>query len=226
LALGVLIKPVCALLMLYVVFRRRWRTLAGAALTVGGASLLTISVFGWHTFAAYFVHSPVARMPTDVYTESMNQSLLAQILRLSYYDFAAGSPLTHPVFVLLAAGLVAATVFLATRPTADDDLVLALTIPLALLLYPGTLAHYSVDLLVPLLALWSRRHTVPGGALVAIALLTIEFAVLNAADSVALIGNAVAWLAIATVETYRLLDLPADYRFAWRLRFARSNPVS
>lgn len=43
------------------------------------------------------------------------------------------------------------------------DLALALTLLLALLLYPATLEHYSVLLLVPMLLLWMYRRNLPGG---------------------------------------------------------------
>ena len=224
LALGVLIKPVFGFMILYAVMGRRWRALAGAALTLTVLSLLTVGVFGWETFASYFAHNPVTRMPTDVYTESMNQSLLAEILRLTHYDFSEGSPLMHRLFVVLAAGLIATTAFLTSHESGDDDLSLALTVPLALLVYPGTLAHYSVDLLVPLLAVWSRRRELMGGVVGAVAFFTIEYALLNAADSLAIAANAVAWSAVATLEVSRILRIDPAVRIAWGVRSPASDP--
>lgn len=207
LAFGTLVKPMFALMVLYSVIGRRWRALGGAALVLTLLSLLTVAVFGWDTFAAYFGHNPVTRMPSDVYTEGVNQSLLAEILRRTQYDFSHGSPLTHPLFVVLVAGLSAITAWLVHRAhsAGDDDLALALTVPFALLIYPGTLAHYSVDLLVPLLVVWSRRHDVPGGVRAAVAFLTIEYVLMNADGSFAIVANALAWCGVAAVEGSRRL---------------------
>ncbi len=224
LALGILIKPVFGLMSLYPVIRRQWRTLWCATVVLGILSLLTVALFGWETFASYFAHNPVARMPTDVYTESMNQSLLAEILRLTKYDFSDGSPLTHPLFVVLAAGLIAATALLALHRSANDDLALALMVPLALLVYPGTLAHYSIDLLVPLLAVWSRRRELPGGVFAAAAFITFEYAVLNTADSLAIVANLVAWFGLAIVQAAYILHAQPVLRFAWQPRPPASNP--
>jgi hypothetical protein len=207
LGLGMLVKPLFAILILYPVICRRWRTVAVTALVLAALSCLTIAVFGWETFAAYFARNPLGRMPADVYTEDINQSLLAAVLRLTRYDFIHGSPLTHPVFVFLAAGLTAATAWLVHRADAsgNDDLALALMVPFALLVYPGTLAHYSVDLLVPMLALWARRRELPGGVPATGLFITLEYALINAAGSLAIVANGLAWFGIAAMVAYRVV---------------------
>jgi len=204
-ALATLIKPVGAVLLLYAVLARRWRAIVGTGVVLAALSALTIAVFGWDTFATYFGHNPVGRMPAEAYTESINQSLLATILRLTGYDVGRSSAILNPVFVVLAGGLGAATAWLGHRAwtAGDDDLALALTIPFGLLVYPGTLAHYSVDLIVPFLLLWSRRQALPGGLAGVVAFLTAEFAIINAKVELALVGNVVAWLGVAAVWVAR-----------------------
>jgi len=204
-ALAVLIKPVGAVLLLYAAIARRWRAVVGTGVVLAALSALTIAVFGWDTFATYFGHNPVGRMPAEAYTESINQSLLATILRLTGYDVGQRSPLLNPVFVVLGGGLGAATAWLAHRAwtSGDDDLALAITIPFGLLVYPGTLAHYSVDLIVPFLWLWSRRLELPGGVVGVIAFLTAEFALINVSVELAIVGNTVAWLGIAAASVAR-----------------------
>lgn len=204
-AFGLLIKPVVAVLLLYAAIARRWRAVVGTGVVLAALSALTIAVFGWDTFAAYFGHNPVVRMPAEAYTETINQSLLATILRLTDYDFSHGSPLLDPLFVVLAGGLGAATAWLAHRAwtSGDDDLALAITIPFGLLVYPGTLAHYSVDLIVPFLLLWARRHALPGGVAGVVAFLTAEYALINASVELAIVGNTVAWLGVAALQVAR-----------------------
>jgi len=202
-ALATVIKPIGAVLLLYAVIARRWRAIVGTGVVLGVLSLVTIAIFGWDTFATYFGHNPVSRMPTDVYVERINQSLLATVLRFTEFDFSHGSPLLQPLFVVLAGTLAVATTALVYRAWAsgDDDLALALTIPFGLLVYPGTLAHYSVDLIVPFAFLWSRRRTLPGGPAAAVAFVTVEYALLNSSVGLAIAGNAIAWVWLAMLPS-------------------------
>ncbi|HUK63692.1 MAG TPA: glycosyltransferase family 87 protein, partial [Dongiaceae bacterium] len=126
--LGMLVKPVFATLGLYVVIARRWRVAAGAAGVLAALSLVTIAVFGWETFATYFVNGPVTRTPFGAYTEEINQSLLAVILRATHAEPTPGSPVTHPLFVAVGLTLVAITTWRVHRAhhAGDDDLAVAL----------------------------------------------------------------------------------------------------
>ncbi|MFT5092797.1 MAG: hypothetical protein ACI93T_001618, partial [Porticoccaceae bacterium] len=73
----------------------------------------------------------------------------------------------------------------------DDELSLAIVLTLSLLLFPKTLSHYSVLLIVPLLFLWSRRESVPGGAIATGCLITAVFAL--CATDLAFVANLCSW---------------------------------
>ncbi len=164
LALGALLKPVLGVYLLTLALRPRRRPIAGFAAALGGASLLTIAVFGGPMFVRYFTANPVRRMPNFLYTEDENQSLLATVLRLTSYDLDRASPYASPWFLGIALLLIVTTVLTLVRRRRDDDHALSLTILLGLLLFPKSLAHYAVLMLPALFTAWKERDRWPGGA--------------------------------------------------------------
>lgn len=162
LALGALVKPLVVLVLLHPLARRRWRTLAAATVTLAAASALSVLVFGPRTFTAYFTRDPTLGAPSLLYTEPVNQSLLAVVLRLSGWTATGTAPIFHPIFIASGLVLAAITFGLVSRTdgssdASSDDWGIALTIALSLLLYPGTLLHYGVLLIAPMLLIWERR---------------------------------------------------------------------
>ena len=110
---------------------------------------------------SFLRENPSARVPPYIYGEPMNQSLLGTLLRFSTGTLD-GSLLQQPLYIGLALLIVVASAWIVHR-LGEDRLgrgELA-TLLVALLLYPGTLAHYSLLLLAPLLALW-RSQGAPG----------------------------------------------------------------
>ncbi|MEP7189359.1 MAG: glycosyltransferase family 87 protein [Roseiflexaceae bacterium] len=195
LAIGIFAKPLLVFLPIYPLLRRHWRVLGGMIVALAGISLLSMIVFGPSTFINYFTGNPIVNsMPASLYTESVNQSLLANVLRLTGYDFSRTSPYTQPLFIILALLLTASTgwlVYWIEQPQADW--ALALTLVLALLIFPKTLAHYSVLLLVPICLIWSQRHQLPGHVWSAIAFITFEYALINHGGSAIFIAIALCW---------------------------------
>ena len=102
LALGIIVKPVLVFLLIYLLLRRHWRVIASTFVTLATVSILTIIVFGPVMFFSYFFANPIVYdMPDYLYTEPINQSLLATILRVTQYDFSHTSPLFQPIFIFL-----------------------------------------------------------------------------------------------------------------------------
>lgn len=204
LALGVLTKPLLALMLLYPVLKRHWRVLLGFTIALTVASLLTIAVFGSEPFFSYFSQSPGATRPNLVYVESVNQSLLATVLRLTQYDFSQRSPLTQPLFVGLALGLTGVTGWLIYRlDQRDTEWSLAMTLLLSLLLYPGTLIHYSVHLIIPILLLLKYRNQLVLPAWSIIIFITLQYS-LTSYLSGTFIAFLLSWLLVVTIAIWRL----------------------
>jgi hypothetical protein len=172
LALAVVVKPFMAILVLYLLLRRRWAALIGAVISGLVITIFTVVGLGLEQTVAYFVMNPTPRMPPGLYIEWTNQSLLSGILRLIGYSPAMGSGLTHPLFLASAAALVLVTVGLVLwRKRLSDELALALVTPLAVLLYPASQDMYTMILLLPLLMIWSQRQALRGGVWTAVAII-------------------------------------------------------
>jgi hypothetical protein len=164
LALGSLIKPFAALLGLYFVLRRRWRE-AFIALTIGLAALsATGFLFGFDQVSSFLSGEVTARSPTWVYTEPVNQSLMAMVLRTFDPELGGGKTLSHPIFLILAAGFTLTTAALGWLTDRDrEHLVFLHVLSLSLLIYPGSLSFYSFFLFLPWIHLGSigLRNRVP-----------------------------------------------------------------
>ena len=193
LGVGILIKPILALYPIYLFLTRQWKALSGVVAAGVGLSVLSIAVFGPSMYFGYFFDNPIAhQMPATLYSEGINQSLLATILRIAGAEIDSGHAAVAPAFATLAIVLSIVSGWLVRRTLHNDDkLSLAIVLTLSLLLFPKTLSHYSVLLIVPLLFLWSRRETVPGGATATACLITAVFA-LCAAD-MAFVANLCSW---------------------------------
>jgi Glycosyltransferase family 87 len=162
LALGIIVKPMLIIFIPFCLIRGHIRAFIGSVVALCGLFLIGLLVLGEHTFATYFVANPSIHFPAWMYTEEMNQSLLATILRISNYQPSGGPPVLNPVFISLSLLMTAVTTYLVCRidrSNIDKAFILALT--LALLLYPSSMQHYSLLLIVPIYWLWNNRRQMP-----------------------------------------------------------------
>jgi Glycosyltransferase family 87 len=175
LALAGITKPLAVFLFLQPLLRRNWRVVAGAAL-VGVLVLAgTVAEFGWGTLASYSGVS--SRVPEWLYREPASQSILATILKLKAPAPLPAHPLADPIFLTCAILVVGGSIWLTIRlPEKEQALSLALLVPCALLIYPGTGADYSILLMPSILEIWNRRHNLALGSNTIILLLAMTFA--------------------------------------------------
>jgi hypothetical protein len=205
----IIVKQVLAGLALYALLRRKVRPLVGALITFVGLMALTALAYGAPMVIKYFTSNPVTRRPNYVYTELPNQSLLAEILRAIQFDFSA-SPLFQPFFVASALLLLVLTSWLIFQlEDKDDDLAFVLTLPLSLLLYPATLNHYSLLLLIPVVVLWKRREEFFGGVWGLVAYITVLYSLLGFQTGyVAFYANLLSWLVLALFSMTKIFPKP------------------
>jgi hypothetical protein len=196
LAAGFIAKPIFAFYFAYPLLRRQWRALSIGVGALVAALALTLVAFGPEIFVTYLTSNPVSRAPTDLYVLNENQSLLAAMLRMSGHDVAESSPLLYRPFVVAASAIVAVTLWLMYRlPSARRELALAIAVPAALLIYPQSLEHYTMLLLVPMLYLWTGYEELGVSKAVVIGVLTVLYALIRYDHGyVAVAANALLWL--------------------------------
>ncbi len=176
LGIGIVVKPFVGLLFLFSVIQRRWQVVAGSIITYGFLSIIFVVLFGMTTFTSYFSERPPLKMPDYVYIEAVNQSLLAQILRLTNNDFSGISPIFNPIFIVITLFLLTTTGALTFFLKNDDSIwVFVLTLLTALLIYPKTLFHYSVLLIIPMFVLWKYRNRWVGGLWGSVFIITLTY---------------------------------------------------
>lgn len=193
--LGAIAKPYMAILLFDALLNKRWRAVvwsAGAGALASAASLLLL---GPRTFISYFTLDPPGRVPRWVYMEWVNQSLLATILRLTRAPVAR-SPAANPIFLVSVLGLFLITGWLIVRAGRETTLSLCLWLLLGLIIYPGTLAHYSVMLLPVLLLLWQTRENTPLGVSGCTFLVTLVIALVGF-HAEAFAAYFLTWIALA-----------------------------
>ncbi len=155
-ALGMFVKPLVALIALDLFVRGRLRAVLSGALVTLAATGLTTALFGPELFRDYITRNPVANdYPAEIAAEWVNQSLLATILRIQgVVPSGHGSPILMPLHLTLVALLMGLTAWWLYRcQSADRSWALAMTLPMAFMAYPATMAHYSVLLLIPVMLL-------------------------------------------------------------------------
>lgn len=180
LALAMVVKPVAAFFLGWTVLDRRWRSVMATVLVLAGLAAVTALVFGSEVFTSFITSNAVSRMPHSYYSSNINQSLLATWVRATHYDFGRGSPLMQPAFIAMILAIAGVTFGMEMKlGRSRSALGLAIGIPAALLIYPQTLEHYSVLLLLPMLFIWTRQQELDVSPVVAVTFLTLEYALVR-----------------------------------------------
>ena len=213
LAIGIIIKPILLIVLVYPILRRHWRALLGVAAGFIVLSSITIIAFGPGMFLGYFADNPIIHsMPNYLYTENINQSLLATILRLTNFDFSNSSPYLQPMFIIAAMLFTGITGFLVFQRKDEkkiySDYALALTITFALLIFPKTLTHYAVLLIAPTLTLWANHKEVNINSWFVLTFIAAEYVLVSLEGNFIFISILLAWLFIAGICIKLLLPRP------------------
>jgi len=179
LALGAIVKPYFLLLLGYFLVKRAWKTVAVTGAALLAALLLSGALFGLEPLTTFVASNPTSRVPGYVYGEPINQSLIGMLVRRDT-GVLQGTLLGQPLYLGIAALLASISAWMLRGADAiKRDHGLGLFLMLALLLYPATLAHYSVVIIAPLLALWRDRRILPLGTGGVVALVAVVYAILG-----------------------------------------------
>jgi hypothetical protein len=184
LGLTILVKPLMACLVLYVLLRRHWGALVGLIGTAAVTSVFAFVLFGADTFMSYFnSRNPVfnAAMPAELmYTQPFNQSLVATVSRLTDFEFGGSSPLTQPLVIVGTVILLLGTAFLVLRADrAGEDWPLVLTMFLGLMVYPHSLGYYAIMFILLFLLLWRGRASLPGDVWTALGIVMLLYVIVG-----------------------------------------------
>lgn len=200
LAVGILIKPLVASVPLYLLIRRRWSALSTLAGGLAVIVLLTYLAWGSAIFVDFVQREGISEQ--YLLTQDVNQSLSATLLRAAGMKKTAQSlidaPLVPIAMVLLA---VATGIVIAKVRGPADPYAVGVTFAMMLLFYPGTLNHYAVHLLPPVILLFCENQHPSGHRKTVLAIILVAF--LFAAVKLTFVSTVLVWLTMA-VEGLRL----------------------
>lgn len=153
-AIAMFTKPYMVILVLIFIIRRQWKTVAWFVFSSAIITGISAAVFGLPVFKSYIFDNVSHRIPDFVYTEGINQSMHAVLLRKNVID--SRQPLSYSIIMLGFIGLAVLYLrFLAGRRF--YDYVLAVLLLVGLIAYPGTLSYYGVLLLFIVFQFFDKR---------------------------------------------------------------------
>ncbi len=195
--LGLLVKPLLGVLLVYLVLRRSWHAISVAIATTLVAGLLTALLFGLPTVMNYFIDNPVARVPAHMYHQPVNHSLLATIVRVLHHDFIPAAPLRNPMFVTITGILTLLSfVVVASLRCSWQHWGIAILVAYAVIVYPQSLNHYSVLLALPVMLILSTFRTSTRAKMIGAFFIAAVFALMELAPIAA---NAILWIALIMI---------------------------
>jgi len=144
LALAFFTKPFMLILGLFFVLSKNWKAILSFVLSSILLSIISIILFGFKTFISYFTNNATQRLPKWQFSEDINQSLHAVLLRANLISL--DNQKIYLIIVVLILSLVLLfSMYFYKRQFFDS--VWAMILLVGLLIYPGTLSYYGVALL-------------------------------------------------------------------------------
>jgi len=145
LALAIFTKPYMIIFGLVFLLRKKWKPLFYAIFSSLVLIGITAIIFGAKPFMSYLFNNPAKRLPVGVFSEDINQSLQAVLLR--HHLITMDKPIIYIYILIGALLLMSSYLFFYLLKRKLYDYIWAVVLLVGLMLYPGTLSHYGVLLL-------------------------------------------------------------------------------
>lgn len=156
LALAFFVKPYMLIFGVLFLFTKNWKAVFYFLLSSVLLSIFTIVLFGADTFMSYFSNNPAKRIPAWQYSEQINQSLHAVLIRAGFISIDKPSSYIIIVTALFSIVIVSLTYLYKKQ---KYDFMWSLLLLVTLLIYPGTLSYYGVSLLFIVFWFFNSDHS-------------------------------------------------------------------
>jgi len=151
----IIIKPIAAIFGLYFLFFKKWKAIASSV--VSGSIILSITIlfFGYEPLVNYITSPPTDRIPDFVYLET--QSFLGILKRVQQINpnFFSNNVTGILYYIFGISILLITMIKLRELSRKSDALSFLVFIPLALLIYPGSMTNYNLILLPVILCIYN-----------------------------------------------------------------------
>ena len=155
LALAFFTKPYMIIFTLFFLLRKQWKTLIYFTVTTIIFTAITFFIFGKSPFISYIYNNPTKRLPNAQFSEDINQSLHAVLLRAN--TITMDKPQEY-FYIMGCIFLLSAVYILFLLRRKLYDYIWAVLLLVALLVYPGTLSYYGVLLLFIIFQFFNTRN--------------------------------------------------------------------
>lgn len=144
LALAFFVKPYMIIFGLIFLIKKQWKTIYYSIISSVILCLITIITFGVGPFSSYIFNNASKRLPAEAFSENINQSLQAVLLRHHLISLDKSIVYLIIAFVTFLVTLVY-VYYLQKKKLYQVIWVILLLV--VLIVYPGTLSHYGLMLL-------------------------------------------------------------------------------
>lgn len=165
LAIAIFIKPFAAMLFLYLIIKRQKMAILFFFLSCLIICSLTVLVFGIHPFLEYFLNNPNLRQPEWIFTEDINQSLLAELFR-SMSNHKSFAKIIYYVGSSMLALMFGIIIYQNRNCQVMSGIFFVILLAVALIIYPSGMSHYSIVHLISILILLNNLKKVDSSALI------------------------------------------------------------
>ena len=141
LAIAIFLKPFAVVLFFYLIIKREKKPIfffIGSCLAI---CLVTALIFGFQPFMEYVLNNPNQRAPGTLFTESTNQSLLAELFR----NLPGNKSLAKIIYYVVSPSLVllfGILIYLRRNQKDMFDLFFVILLSVALIIYPSGQYNY------------------------------------------------------------------------------------
>jgi len=106
-------KPYMIIFGLFLILTRNWKAIIYFILGAAIISIITMLIIGPDTFFTYFTNNPTLRIPVKVFSEDVNQSLHAVLLRAKIISLE--TPITYLILTALILAITLLSAFYLLR---------------------------------------------------------------------------------------------------------------
>jgi hypothetical protein len=164
LAIAIFIKPFAAILFLYLIIKRQKKAVSYFFLSCLIICSITALIFGIYPFIEYFLNNPTLREPEWLFTEEVNQSLLAKL----YRSLPNNKSLAKIIYLLGSSVLAIMFGGIIYQNKNDKDLngvFFVILLAVSLIIYPSGMNTYPVVHLISILILINYIRRIDSSAL-------------------------------------------------------------
>lgn len=155
LTFGIFTKPYMLIFGIFFLSTRNWKAIYYFIMSSILLSFLTVLIIGKETFISYFFNNATQRMPKWQFSEPINQSLHAVLLRANLISL--NNPFLYILIAVLLLGFILLLIWHLQKKK-NNEFILPLLLLIGLLIYPGTLGYYGVLLLFVTFQFFQREQ--------------------------------------------------------------------